>query len=119
MQEIAGISVRPNRPIVGDTVFHIESGIVTSWWKNCIDNCPTELGPFLPSLVGQKPIEICMGKKSGVPNVEIWMKDLRMEIPDKDRVKEILDEVKAMALRTGRNITKEEFKAIADSKTGK
>lgn len=112
MQQITGITLRPNRPIVGDTVFHIESGIVTSWYKNCSENCPTELGPFVPSLVGQSPIEICMGKKSGVPNVEIWMQELGMKVPDKDTVKEIVERVKSYAMKKGRNISREEFKSI-------
>ena len=111
MQETVHISLRPNRPIVGDTVFHIESGIVTSWVKNCRD-CPTEVGPFLPSLVGQPPTHICMGKKSGVPNVELWMEEMGRPAPDKEVAKEIVERVKEMALEKGRDLSKDEFCGI-------
>ena len=111
MQKTLGISLRPNRPIVGDTVFNIESGIVASWVKNC-QECPTEVGPFLPSLVGQPPIHICMGKKSGVPNVEIWMEEMGLSAPDKDMAKDILDCVKSTALQKGRDLNTEEFREI-------
>ena len=108
MQKTLGISLRPNRPIVGDTVFNVESGIVASWVKNCKD-CPTEVGPFLPSLVGQPPIHICMGKKCGVPNVEMWMADMGLPAPGKDMAKEIVSQVKNAALSKGRDLTEEEF----------
>ena len=111
MQQTLKISVRPNRPIVGDTVFHVESGIVASWVKNCQD-CPTEVGPFLPSLVGQPPIHIRMGKKSGVPNVEMWMSDMGIPLPDKEVVKEIVDRVKDFALEKGRDLSEDEFREI-------
>ena len=112
MQQASGITLRPNHPIVGDTVFNVESGIVTSWYKNCADTYPTELGPFLPSLVGQEPIKICMGKMSGVPNVEIWMKEMGMEIQDDETKRRIVDKVKLVSLSEGRTITKAEFSTI-------
>ncbi len=111
MQKTLDISLRPNRPIVGDTVFHVESGIVTSWVKNC-ESCPTEVGPFLPSLVGQPPVRICMGKKSGVPNVEMWMADMGYARPDKEQAKAILQCVKDRALAKGKDLTTDEFREI-------
>lgn len=114
MQKFAGISLRPNRPIVGDTVFDLESGIVTSWWKNCFPQEQTELGPYVPSLVGQKPINIVMGKLSGVPNVEIWMERLGYPKPDKEEAKRILELAKNKAFELGRNLTEEEFSALLE-----
>lgn len=113
VQEISGMSERFNRPIVGDTVFHIESGVVSSWWKNCFPQDALELGPFLPSLVGQNPIDIRMGKKSGVPNIEIWLEQMGMEIPDNEIVKQMLNDVKDKALEKGNELTREEFRLIA------
>lgn len=111
MQKTLNISVRPNRPIVGDTVFNIESGIVASWVKNCRD-CPTEVGPFLPSLVGQPPVHICMGKKSGVPNIEMWMAEMGYAPAKKETAKEILERVKETAMKKGRDLSEDEFQKI-------
>jgi isopropylmalate/homocitrate/citramalate synthase len=111
MQKITGLSFRPNRQIVGDTLFNIESGIVTSWYKNCADSCPTEVGSYIPSLVGQKPIEICMGKMSGKPNIEIWLHDLGIDVP-KEKHLDLLTKVKDYSLQKGRIISKNEFKTL-------
>lgn len=112
MQKITGITLRPNRPIVGDTVFNIESGVVTAWWKNCFPQDAVELGPFIPALVGQKPIDIRMGKKSGIPNVEIWLERLGIQLPSNDMIKDILNDVKNKAIDKGTEITMDEFKTI-------
>ena len=114
MQEFAGITLRPNRPIVGDTVFDLESGIVTNWWKNCFPQDQTELGPYIPSLVGQKPINIVLGKLSGAPNIEIWMERLGYGKPDKETALRVLTLVKNKALELERNLTEEEFRALLD-----
>ena len=34
VRELAGVPVPPNRGIVGDRIFHVESGIITTWVKN-------------------------------------------------------------------------------------
>lgn len=112
MQEITGITLRPNRPIVGDTVFNIESGVVASWWKNCFPQDAVELGPYIPSLVGQNPIDIRMGKKSGITNVEIWLQRLGVQLPSNEIIKDILSDVKNMAIDKGTELTMDEFKTI-------
>src|SRR6516162_5084742 len=35
VEELSGHKVPSNRPVVGDQLFHIESGIIASWWQNC------------------------------------------------------------------------------------
>jgi len=70
VKEISGHPVPTNRPIVGDDLFNIESGIIASWYKNCGDENLTELFPFRPEVVGQKPAKIVMGKGSGIDSVK-------------------------------------------------
>ncbi len=42
-----------NRPVVGEQLFHIESGIIASWWQNCGEQSATELFPY--PLGGRRP----------------------------------------------------------------
>lgn len=112
MQRFANLTLRPNRPIVGDTVFDVESGILTSWCKNCIPENATEVGPYVPALVGQKPIEIKMGKLSGVPNIEIWSERLGVPMPDKNEAKQILNNVKELSLKLGRDLNEDEYLSL-------
>ncbi len=42
---------------------------MTIWVRRCRDENPLELSPFVPSLVGQRSIEIVMGKSSGIDSV--------------------------------------------------
>lgn len=114
MRDITGIEVRPNRPIVGDKLFTIESGIVTEWYKNCIKEAPTEVYPFKWDMVGQPEPQIYMGKKSGIPNVEIWLDKLEINVP-KESYKEIVQKVKEKSFEKGRALTEYEFTEIVNS----
>ena len=53
VREIAGVTVPSNRSVVGDTLFHVESGILVTWVKNSGRENLTEAFPFRPELVGQ------------------------------------------------------------------
>ncbi len=35
VEKLSGHKVASNRPVVGEQLFHIESGIIASWWQNC------------------------------------------------------------------------------------
>ena len=48
VQELSGRAVASNRPVVGDALFQIESGIIASWFQNCGQEHPAELFPFRP-----------------------------------------------------------------------
>lgn len=114
MRDVTGIEVRPNRPIVGDKLFTIESGIVTDWYKNCIDEAPTEVYPFKWDMVGQTEPQIYMGKKSGLPNVTIWLDKLGLEVP-KEKHMELLQKVKDKGFELGRVLTESEFEELVKS----
>ncbi len=70
VQELAGLTLPPNRPIVGDWLYHIESGIVTMFHRRSRETEPLEYIPFRPELVGRPGIEIALGKGSGLANIE-------------------------------------------------
>lgn len=108
-EELSGVKQRRNRAIFGPTLYAIESGILTGWYKNSYPDNPLEVTPFLPELVGREPVEIALGKLSGVPNIEIRMSMLGKDLPDKDTAKNVLADVKAKAAEVERELTDDEF----------
>jgi isopropylmalate/homocitrate/citramalate synthase len=102
VQELTGIVVPTNRPIVGDWLYRIESGIVTMFHRRCKDKEPLEYLPFAPGLAGRPGVDIALGKGSGLANIEEHLeKRGRTATPEQsthlmNRVKQISTEKKAL-----------------------
>ncbi len=111
VRELSGTTIPANRPIVGETLLNVESGIVASWVRRCRDQHPLELGPFVPALVGQKPIEIVMGKKSGVDSVAEWLEKVGADASPEQREAIVL-KVKEASLQKKGLLTEKEFQEI-------
>ena len=69
VRELAGIPVQPNRGLVGDDIFNIESGIITSWYKNVKDESLVTVFPVNPDFIGHKAARVVLGKNSGIDSV--------------------------------------------------
>ena len=93
--------------------YDIESGIVTSWYRNVYHEYPTELFPVHPGFVGHRAPQILMGKKSGVDNVLRWAKELGIELSDEE-LQKVVQRVKLQALDQRCALCQEEFKKIVD-----
>ena len=52
VMELAGVSQPSNRPVVGERLYNVESGIISTWVRNVGDEL-TESFPYRPELVGQ------------------------------------------------------------------
>ena len=76
VQKLTGRVTPLNQPVAGSEMYQIESGIPANWWLKCKDEHPTEVFPLLPSLVGQKDVEIVLGKGSGTDSVAYWLRRL-------------------------------------------
>lgn len=113
VRERAGVPIPPNRGIVGDRVFHVESGIITSWVNNVGSENLLEAFPFRPEFVGQTGPEIVLGKGSGLDSVLIWLDKLGLGQATNDEMTEILSEVKAISLQKKGLLTEDEFGSIA------
>src|SRR3984893_5507921 len=72
VMEKAKVTQPPNRPIVGDSLYEVESGIIAGWVRMARKDNPLEYVPFSADLVGQKPVNIVLGKNSGPPSIEEW-----------------------------------------------
>ncbi len=113
VRELAGTTVPSNRAIVGDRIFHVESGIITTWVKNVRQEHLTEAFPFRPEFVGQTGPEIVLGKGSGLDSVHMWLDRLGLPPADDARANAILQAVKASSLAKKGLLDEAEFVQIA------
>jgi isopropylmalate/homocitrate/citramalate synthase len=114
VMELAKVTQPPNRPIVGERLYDVESGIIAGWVRLCRENNPLEYVPFAPELVGQKPVNIVLGKNSGPPSIQEWCEKMGITATDEQKMAMLMG-VKAKSFEKKDLLTADEFKAIADS----
>jgi isopropylmalate/homocitrate/citramalate synthase len=73
VQKLSGFQLPPNRPIVGDSLLYIESGVVGMFHRRCRKAAPLQYMPFLPETVGRPGVDIALGKGSGQANIEEFL----------------------------------------------
>src|SRR6202158_1322091 len=111
VQELSGHAVPSNRPVVGDSLFQIESGIIASWYQNCGDENATELFPFHWDVVGQAPVKVVMGKGSGIDSVKNGLKNLGVQFTEEEAMR-VVSAVKDFSLKHKRLLTDAEFRSM-------
>lgn len=116
VMELAGVSQPSNRPVVGDRLFNVESGIITTWVRNVGDDL-TESFPYRPELVGQPPPRLVLGKGSGLDSVAAAL-DRHGRTATQDQLQEILGNVKERSLSTKGLLEDDEFLEIVEKVTG-
>ncbi len=120
VRELAGVTLPPNRPIVGDMLFKVESGIIATWLARLKEKRPVELFPFHWALVGQPPAEIVLGKGSGRDSILYFLSHLGYDVPPSDpRVDELVVRVKERSLATKRLLGVDEFRGLAEAVLGR
>lgn len=115
VMEVAGVSQPSNRPVVGERLYNVESGIITTWVRNVGDEL-TESFPYRPELVGQPAPVLVLGKGSGIDSVAAALERLGLSATDEQALA-ILDEVKARSLETKGLVDDEAFTAIVERVT--
>ncbi len=113
VMDLAKVTQPPNRPIVGEKLYEVESGIIAGWVRLGRDGHPLESIPVAPELVGQKPVSIVLGKNSGPPSMEEWCEKLGIKATDEEKMA-MLQLVKAKSFEKKDLLTPEEFQAIAN-----
>ena len=112
--KIAKIEIPSNRPIVGDDLFKIESGIIATWLLNCgLGEDLTTVVPFRPTMVGQENPTAVIGKGSGVDNVKHHLDNHQIKYTD-EQAMELLMAVKDWGLVHKRLMKDDEFKKLAE-----
>lgn len=113
VQELSGQAVPSNKPVVGESLYKVESGIIASWLKNCDYEYAIELFPYRWEVVGQSSAEIVMGKGSGIDSVKMWLHKLEIEAGEAEAM-QVLMAVKQFGLTHKRLLTEEEFEDLAN-----
>ena len=119
VRQAARVPVPPNRGIVGDRLFHVESGIIASWVKNVGSQYLTEAFPFRPEMVGQTGPVVVLGKGSGLDSVLIWLDKTGFGYATDEEMTEILGQVKAISLERKGLLDEGDFVAVASSVLGR
>ncbi len=114
VQQLSGHAVATNRPVVGDALFQIESGIIASWFQNCGEEHATELFPYHWDVVGQAPAKVVYGKGSGIDSVKNGLKNLGVTFTDEEAMRVVVA-VKEFSLRHKRLLTDAEFRDAVNS----
>jgi isopropylmalate/homocitrate/citramalate synthase len=113
-RERSGVKFPPQKPIVGDGIFSVESGILTSWWRRLEkSNMPLEMFPFLPEVVGHTNVEIINGKKSGIDTIYYKADKFGIKL-DESEALTVLRKLKSISLARKGPISDEELKALMD-----
>jgi len=105
--KIAKMRVRPNKPVIGKRIFHVESSIHVDG----ILKQPECYEPFPPETVGQAR-RIILGKQSGAASIRAKLAQFNITRGE-ERVPAILEKVKAMAAAKRGAVTDREFVKIA------
>jgi methanogen homocitrate synthase len=113
VQEVSGLPVSPQKPVVGETAFGYEAGIPTMFCLRYKHANMMKYGlSYLPDFVGNK-FSVTLGKKSGSQSIRWRLEELGYGATDK-QVDEILAKVKQLAFDKKRGLTDDEFLRIYD-----
>ena len=95
--DLSGVGQPANRPVTGDMLYNVESGIIATWVNNVGDEL-LEPFPYRPELVGQADPKIVLGKGSGLDSVAIWLGRHGIYDAETKEIEAILAEVKGRSL---------------------
>ena len=113
--ELAQVSQPSNRPVVGERLYNVESGIISTWVRNVGDELQ-ESFPYRPELVGQPGPALVLGKGSGLDSIAAAL-DRVGRSADTEQMQTILDEVKARSIAAKGLIDDDTFIDIVDQVT--
>lgn len=112
VEKVSGVKVPPHKPVVGDNIFKVESGIVAGWWLNLEEaKKPLVMYPYAWDLVGQEGVELILGKKSGRESVIYKLKELGVD-PSKVEVDRLLLLIKEESLKRKSPISDGDLKML-------
>ena len=109
--DLAKVAQPGNRPIVGEELYNIESGIIVGWVELAGEDHILECVPFTSDLVGQKPVQIVIGKNSGLPTLNHFCNKLGIELSE-DQQGKLLSLIKTRVLDTKKLLSLAEFENL-------
>ena len=111
VSKIVGITVQPNKAIVGENAFGHECGIHT----HGVLNNPLTYEPISPEIVGRTRW-LQVGKHAGIHGMNAMLKEYGI-VPNEEQTKKILDKVKNIGDQ-GKQVTEVELLSLANEVIG-
>jgi isopropylmalate/homocitrate/citramalate synthase len=115
VMELAQVSQPSNRPVVGERLYNVESGIISTWVRNVGDELQ-ESFPYRPELVGQPGPVLVLGKGSGLDSIAAALERVGRSAST-EQMQAILDEVKARSLAVKGLVDDAAFLHVVDQVT--
>jgi isopropylmalate/homocitrate/citramalate synthase len=109
--QYSGIPIPPNKPIVGQNIFRIESEQAAKW---LIKGEPLMAYPFTKELIGNPKLEITLSKKSGPHTLQLKLNELKISIPE-EKYSEVLSRIYQQSIEKKSALTDEEFLEILET----
>jgi isopropylmalate/homocitrate/citramalate synthase len=112
VSELSRVSVPPQKAIVGDNLFTVESGILVGWYRRLAERGDLlEMFPYKPSVVGQEGVKIAIGKKSGMDTIYYMAEKMGVKLSE-DEAMRVLRAVKEISLARKGLLNEEELAAL-------
>jgi isopropylmalate/homocitrate/citramalate synthase len=109
VEEVSKVKLHPNKPVTGDRIFDIESGMVVDIIEKFRPlGVRAVWGTYVPELVGAKAQNIILGKGAGKTNIQHYLDKYAVSL-DKDALNELTQQVKTVGRIKKGNITEEEL----------
>lgn len=113
VNELSGVAQPSNRPVSGERLFEIESGMIVGWLRNTRSTVPTEVLPYLPALVGRTGPTVVFGKGSGPDSAMEALEQLDMYDEMKELIPELVAGMKRAAIKKKGLLSLEEVRVVA------
>jgi isopropylmalate/homocitrate/citramalate synthase len=114
VRQLGQFVVADNRPVTGDRLFHVESGIITDWWHNCGEEHMLEIFPYRWDLVGQAPPQMVFGKLGGAASIAMALEKRGLKATD-GQIGEMVLRMKEKAIQNKAELTQAELEAILEA----
>jgi isopropylmalate/homocitrate/citramalate synthase len=113
VRKLGNVPIQPSKPLIGDGIFNIESGMVAMFLVNCGMVDVLELYPFHWSLVGNHEPTVVLGKKSGKDSVKLRLDKLCQNLSEEQILKAV-DLIKEKSFAKKDLITDDEFEEVLE-----
>ena len=112
VSELSRVNVPPQKAIVGDNLFTVESGIIIGWYRRLAERGDLlEMFPYKPSVVGQEGVKVMIGKKSGMDTIYYMAEKMGVKLSE-DEAMRVLRAVKEVSLARKGLLNEEELAAL-------
>jgi isopropylmalate/homocitrate/citramalate synthase len=113
VSEISGFPVPPNKPIVGENVFNIESAQSAQWLATTEKGGYSLAYPFSKEIIGHPEQKVLLSKKSGPYNLRLKLAELGLSVPE-EKFPEVLGIIYEKSLQKKGALTDDEFLEVLE-----